>query len=84
MEGRRRFDDDRPGRYRRWWFANGWTSLGANGATVFGTILVLKLLDEDFRGEHLEYFWLGAIASFALWAVGLFLAARRRRGEDGS
>ncbi len=84
MERRRRFDGDQPGRYRRWWFANGWTSLGANGATVFGTILALKLLDEDFRGEHLEYFWLGTITSLALLAFGLVRARRDRGGRKGS
>jgi hypothetical protein len=67
--------EDRPGRGVR-----GLTALGMTGATVFGVILALKLVDEDFRGEHLEYFVLGALVSLALLAVGLLLGRLRRPG----
>ncbi len=73
-------DGDQPRRQHFWRYANGWAVVGANGAAVFGTLLLLKLLDEDFHGEHLEYFWLGTLVSFALLAFGLVLAARRPRG----
>jgi hypothetical protein len=58
----------------------GLTRLGLGGATIFGVIVALKLVDEDFRGEHLEYFVLGAVVSLALLAVGLLLGRLRRRG----
>ncbi|HEX2041367.1 MAG TPA: hypothetical protein VHF24_01910 [Acidimicrobiales bacterium] len=59
--------------------ANGWTRTGDVGVAIFGTTRVLKLLDEDFRGEHLEYSWVATAVSLAVLAVGLFLSARLRR-----
>ncbi len=84
MERRRRFERDQPGGATRGGYANVWTTLGVTGAAVFGTILILKFLDKDFRGEHLEYFWFGTIASLALLAFGVVRATHDRRERKGS